>query len=408
MNRTRLLLFSLTIIIVAASIFSYVFLHTDFLIRKWNLPLDPPGFYDSRQFTWASEAYAQGYDPLIENPVNPRGHQLNYPRIWHLLFLLGINESHTNIMGTVVTILFFLGLGIFWFSKKFDTRTYLVLSIVILSPAVMLGVERSNIELVLFFVLSLGLTLSYYSTIPALGAFLFAAVLKIYPVFGFTYLLKEDKRRFWMLFLTAMGIFILYALFSFDDFLQVYKTTPKLVGSSFGINVFWRGLSHKRFLNLSISESLATALQVFSYALAITIVAVTVILGVRRKDPGLSQGQYIDAFRVGACIYAGCFLLMNTHDYRLIFLIFTVPQLIVWIKKRGNSLVSLPLMTLAAMMFSMWHFFVMRFLGRKITFVMEEFSNWIMLAGLLYLFVSTLPEWFKDYIRRPVGLKEAD
>ena len=398
-------MFIITILILATSIFTYVFLDNNFLMRQWHFPMGPQGFHDSRQFAWAAEAYDQGYDPLIENPVNPQGHQLNYPRIWHLLFALGINESHTNIFGSIVVILFFIGLGIFWFSNKFDNPTYLILSIIILSPAVMLGIERSNIELILFFLLSLALTINYYSTIPALFVFLFASILKIYPVFGFFYLLQENRRRFWILILSASGIFILYAILSLNDFLQVYKTTPQLVGSSFGINVWWRGLGHRRFLNLPISETLALTLKVLSYIVTSLILTSTLYFSMRRKDGGrlYSQGRYLDAFRVGAGIYIGCFLLMNTHDYRLIFLIFTVPQITAWIriKEKGISLV--PQITLAAMVFSLWSFFVMRFAGRKLTFLMEEFSNWIMLAGLLYLFFSSLPDWFRDYLRRPLS-----
>ncbi len=150
MTKTRPLLFIITILILATSIFSYVFFDNNFFVRKWHIPMAPQGFHDSRQFAWASEAYAQGYDPLIENPVNPRGHQLNYPRIWHVFFDLGINESHTNIIGTSVVIIFFLGIATFWFSRNYNNLTYMILFIVFLSPAVMLGIERSNIELILF------------------------------------------------------------------------------------------------------------------------------------------------------------------------------------------------------------------------------------------------------------------
>ncbi len=402
MKGVRELLFITVILIITSSITLYVFFDNNFLIRKWNIALARPGFLDSRQFAWAAEAYAQGYDPLIENPINPKGHQLNYPRIWHLLFALGINESHTNIIGSIVVIIFFVGIGVFWFSNKFDNLTYFILSIVILSPSVMLGIERSNIELVLFFILSLALTINYYSTISALFFFIFASVLKIYPVFGLVYLLKENKRRFWILFLSALGIFIIYAILSLNDFIQVYRTTPKLVGSSFGINVWWMGLRHSRFFGLPVSDSLALFLKAISYTLAFLILAATLYFSMRQKNAGLyGQQEYIDAFRVGAGIYIGCFLLMNTHDYRLIFLIFTIPQFVAWLRDKEKGILLAPLITLTAMLFSLWSFFVMRFLGRKLTFAMEEFSNWIILSGLLYLFFASLPDWFKDCLRRP-------
>ncbi|MBI5676145.1 MAG: hypothetical protein HZC48_10035 [Nitrospirae bacterium] len=406
MNWVKPLLFLSTVILLATAIILFVFFQNVWLLRKWNIPIDPPGFHDSRQLAWAAEAYAQGYDPLMKNPVNPRGHQLNYPRIWHLLFALGINESHTNILGSIVVILFFIGIGIFWFHGKFDNLTYFILSIIILSPAVMLGIERSNIELVLFFILSLALAIDYYSNISALFLFIFASVLKLYPVFAFVYLLKENRKKFWTLFLSALGLFMIYAVFSFNDFMQVYKTTPKLVGSSFGINVWWMGLRNSRFFGLPISDSLALFLKVISYLLAFLILFSSLLFSMRLKNgEQYKQGQHLNAFRVGASIYIGCFILMNTHDYRLIFLIFTVPQLATWLVNKGKVISLAPLVTLMAILLSLWSFFIMHFIGRKTTFIIEEFSNWIIFAGLLYLFFSSLPDWFKDYIRQPFFLK---
>ena len=405
MNMIRPSLFVVTILILTVSIVSFVFFDNNFFIRKWNIPLATPGFLDSRQFAWASEAHAQGYDPLVENPVNPNGHPLNYPRIWHMFFALGINESHTNIIGSIVVILFFIGVGVFWFSNKFDTLTYFLLSIVILSPAVVLGIERSNIELILFFILSLALTVNYYSNISAFFLFVFASILKLYPVFGFVYLLKENKRRFWVLFLSALGIFILYAILTLDDLMLVYKTTPKLVGSSLGLNVWWMGLLHPRFFNLPLSDSLVLILKSLSYISAFLILSATFYFSILHKNAGLFRpGKYINAFRVGSAIYIGCFLIINSHDYRLIFLIFTIPQLVAWLRDKENGLSLVPLVTLSAILFLLWNAFIMRFLGRKLTFAMEEFSSWIVLAGLLFLFFSSLPDWFRNYLRRPFSI----
>jgi len=407
-DRAKLLLFIVIIPIIAVSIISFVYFDNNFFIKQWNFALASPGFLDSRQFAWASEAHAQGYDPLVENPVNPVGHQLNYPRIWHILFALGINESHTNLIGSIVVILFFIGVSLFWFSNKFDTLTYFLLSIVILSPAVMLGVERSNIELVLFFILSLALTINYYSSISALFLIIFASILKLYPVFGIVYLLKENKRRFWVLFLSALGIFSLYAILTLDDLMLVYKTTPKLVGSSLGLNVWWMGLRHPRFFNLPLSESLVLILKSLSYISAFLILSATFYFSMLHKNAGsFRQGKYIDAFRVGSAIYIGCFLIINSHDYRLIFLIFTIPQLVAWLRYKENGLSLVPLVTLSAMLFLLWNAFIMRFLGRKLTFAMEEFSSWIVLAGLLFLFFSSLPDWFRNYFHKSDSLKKS-
>jgi hypothetical protein len=401
MNRIKLLFFIGIILIITLAIFSEVYLKNYNLIGKWNIPYDAPGFKDSYQYAWASESYALGYDPLIENPVNPRGHQLNYPRIWHIFFYLGVNESHANIIGTLVIILFFTGMAIFWFSSKFDKTTYLFLSMIFLSPATMLGVERSNIELIIFFIISIAIAVDRYSRIASLSVIEFASILKLYPVFGFVYLLKEDKRKFWKLFFIASTLFIIYIILTFNDLIQIYKTTPKLSGSSFGVNVWWMGLRNPRFFNIHISENIEIFFRIISYTMAFIILLITLYKSIGSQiAETYRDGEYLDIFRIGAAIYIGCFIFINNHDYRLIFLSFTIPQIIEWIKKRRHKIFSVSSITLIAMLFSLWSFFIMRFLGRKVTFLIEEFSNWVVLSGLLFLFFASLPEWFTIYLKQ--------
>ncbi|RJR16738.1 MAG: hypothetical protein C4581_09405 [Nitrospiraceae bacterium] len=403
MIKVKPVVFILTIIVFVGALVPYVFFDNNFLIRKWNIPLAPPGFYDARQMGMAAESYAQGYDPLIKNPLNQSGNLLNYPRIWHLLFALGINQSHTNLIGSISVFLFFIGIGLFWFSKNIDNLTCLILSIAILSSAVMLGVERGNIELILFFILSLAISTSYSSNILALFFFLIASFLKLYPIFGLVYLLKENKKKFWSLFLLTMGVFIIYLLATFVDTLRVYDTTPKLPGSSFGLNVWWMGLKSQRFFNLPMSENVILYLRVLSYAMVFLISLGALFYGLRNKDADkYASGKHLDTFRVGAGIYIGCFILINNADHRLLFLIFTIPQLVSWFYIREHGFLPVAILTLSVMFVSLWNAFIMRFLGLKLTFLLEEIANWVIFTGLLYLFISSLPDWFRSYLRRSV------
>jgi hypothetical protein len=138
------------------------------------------------------------------------------------------------------------------------------------------------------------------------------------------------------------------------------------------------------------------------------IITGALFLSFRNKELNrFRQGEYIDSFRVGAGIYIGCFIAIINADYRLIFLIFTIPQLVSWSYNRERGLSPIPLVTLSAMLFSMWSHFFIHFLGRKPTFLLEESANWIVLAGLLYFFFSSLPEWFRDYFGGPFSEKPA-
>ncbi len=372
----------------------------------WNIPIVPPYFLDSRVMTYAAESHALGFDPILNNPQNPSGENSNYPRIWHLLFLLDIDRSHAAIIGSVFIILFLVGLLSFLFSKKFDTLTSYFLAILIFSPPVMLAIERANNELVVFFLIAIALSINYSSSITALFLLFFAAVLKLYPVFGFVYLLKETKKKFLSLFIPALSFFIIYVLFNLVDIKQIHANTPRFAKSSYGINVIWKGLTHKRILDLEVSDEIIMTVRILSYIVALLIIITALIFSLKNYDTSrYKHGEYLDAFRVGAAIYICSFILLNNFDYRLMFLIFTVPQLVSWIhkkEKRNSSL--LIAITLYAIIFSFWNFDIKLILGMKLGFVLEEISNWIVFSCLLYLFLASVPDWFNDYLRRPFSL----
>jgi hypothetical protein len=401
MIKNRIFIFLFTITIPAAAVFLSAFADINRPLHQWHIAEGPGRFYDTRQFAMGAESYYQGYDPLIENPANDRGQRLTYPRIWHVLFPLVVDQSRTNIMGSIVVIIFFIGLGIFWFSTKFDNLTYFILSVITLSPPVMLGIERANNELIIFFILSLALTVDYYSRIGGLSLFLFASILKFQPVLGFIYLIKEEKRKFWILFLSALGLFALYMYWIKDDLHYVFTAISQGVSSSYGINVWWKAIGHRRYFNLPLSESTQMIFHVLSYILAATIIIVTLYLSIRQKNnETCRQSRYIDAFRVGAAIYTGSFLLLTNNDYRLVFMIFTVPQLVDWMRNKEHPLAFASRITMSVMVLSLWSNLIMRYLGRKTSFVIEVPANWVMFAGLLYLLFSSHPSWLSDYVRR--------
>src|SRR5205085_5243689 len=60
-----------------------------------------------------------------------------------------------------------------------------------------------------------------------------------------------------------------------------------------------------------------------------------------------------NAFCAGAAIYCGSYLLFENFDYRLVFLLLTLPQLLGWARLREAPL-PLPHLALAAILAAMW------------------------------------------------------
>lgn len=89
-------------------------------LRLWHVPITTPCFADFRVITSGAESKALGFDPLLYNPRDPWKRELNYPRIWQMLYRVGINQSHTVYCGWIIAALFLI--GIFLYTPATITR----------------------------------------------------------------------------------------------------------------------------------------------------------------------------------------------------------------------------------------------------------------------------------------------
>jgi hypothetical protein len=108
----------------------------------------------------------------------------------------------------------------------------------------------------------------------------------------------------------------------------------------------------------------------------------------------------IDAFRIGSSIYIGTFFIGNNWDYRLIFLLFTIPQILLWIKTK-NQISTLSFFALIGIILTTW----LSRIGGKI-YNLDELINWLLFFFFSYTVILTFPNWLKEKItiKNSVGL----
>ena len=101
-------------------------------------------------------------------------------------------------------------------------------------------------------------------------------------------------------------------------------------------------------------------------------------------------------------VYCGTFLLGGNWDYRLMFLIFTVPALVSI--ARGNERVAsrVAMLTLATEIVSCWALVIWNTLkhlpaGSPASVVLDEGANWFVFLALLWLFGRTSPGWISSF-----------
>jgi len=284
-------------------------------------------FSDLNVLLCGIEEYLQKRDPYAWVKCT-----YNYPLLWVLFsYIPYFHSAYLNQIGILLIVLFFL--SILLFIKKVSFRDSLIYSGLLISPAIMLALERGNCDVILFLLLLLSLfflSKNYKSRSYLL--LLFSAFLKLYPIVGFMYVLEQVKTKK-MLFLTGLGValvFSLYLLAIQEQLKPISKIHPRSFFISYGIYTLpiriYTKFSYFRLETLKMGALIITILGCFYFILAQGF-------SVDTKDRTIDKAQpvFFNAYLVGSSIFISTFIAGNNFDYRLIFLILTFPQLLHWL-----------------------------------------------------------------------------
>jgi hypothetical protein len=100
----------------------------------------------------------------------------------------------------------------------------------------------------------------------------------------------------------------------------------------------------------------------------------------------------IDAFRIGASIYLATFMIGSNWDYRLVFLLFSIPQLLSWAKSK-KAFTPVALAALVAIGMTTW----LSSRSARISYA-DEVLNWLLFIFFTLSLFLTVPEGLRIYI----------
>jgi hypothetical protein len=196
----------------------------------------------------------------------------------------------------------------------------------------MLGVERGNPDLLMFCLVAWAVLLLHTTRLAGrLGAhvlLLLGAVLKLYPVLAWGPLLRQPRRWAVAGVATLVAAFAAYAILTREDIRRVRDTVIEDEQSAFGAPI----------LGDEAGGSLVVVATGVVVALAIAALA-------RRRGSGASSegGRDVDFFVAGAATFAGTFALGHNYNYRMVFLLLTLPQLLRWARDEAAPVPFAPL-----------------------------------------------------------------
>ena len=301
-------------------------------LKFWSaLSIPPqPAFSDLKAHVYYYNCFIEGIDIFSEKcTLIPAGGSVisTHPSIWIdiVRFLKLYNTTNLNIfLIASYTIYFYLFFNLF---KIFDSKEKkFFLLIFFFSTTNFILIERYSTDLLIFILVYSLILLK--SDVTKFSAIAIASLLKFYPVFLLLIFIKNKK----FLFSSSLILILFIYIFYLDEILLTNKNLVEMAlftayGSRTMLKAFYHLSENYNFFlnndNLDFYRNI-TIIFFVVYSFAVTF------LGYFSKKQKLHSEFSISEkyFLIGSSIYIGTFIFAANADYRLIFLIFTIPYIL--------------------------------------------------------------------------------
>lgn len=296
--------------------------------------------FDSTEVFVDLKFLLRGIDLFRENlnpyliPYNP---PFNYPSFWHNLTVLDfINQTNKKIIGStliLISVLFYL-LSI---GKLKTNKEKIFYFLLLISPASLLIFERANSDLVIFILLLFPIIFLRNNRYFLAFFILLSVCFKLFPVgallfvLGFPYRNKTE-------FLAFSGVttsLILYYFFdNQSEILMLLKNTPYSLtdlGLTYGASFPLKYIINRYSLE---NQSLFLFL-IYLLLLVFLFLKTQKFVEKKYKVSNLSIGygtKKLTMFLLATGIFIFTEILSVSWEYRLFFILLTIPQLLIWRK----------------------------------------------------------------------------
>ena len=341
--------------------------------------------------------YEQGGDPYSEGSYDFIGRRFNYPPVWLEFSFLGMPPEGVRYVYITFATLFSLALALL-FSGRGGWGHLGALPFVF-SPPVFLALERCNNDLLMFFLIVLGIWIlgksrgaagEWLASLPLI----LATILKVFPVFAFYVYLRNGWKKSFS-FLVPIGVVCALYFVSIKPILSmIHENTPWSAVLSFGLNVL------PYYFSLKLPDS---PLIQGPYLLMVAWIVASVLLfiGYRLGKTGIAETSVRydsfagNLFRAGGAIYIAAYFMGSNYDYRLIFLLLTLPMAFQMVSSGGaTTRWSGSYLVALAIVFWINHGYGEAFL------VINELANWCLLFLSIILQFKLLPGFVREQVYR--------
>ncbi len=284
-------------------------------------------FLDLHGLLAANDVARAGANPYQPNLLDVYHRPLVYTEWWLALGALGLTRADTLWLGwSLIGATLLAAMAIV---RPQGRREGLAFLLWLVSPAMLLTVNRANNDLVIFLVMTAGLAAlrrgGYLARGLAVAVFAVAAVLKYYPLAGLIVLLEASRRReIW----AGLAIYALVLALAWPALAPGLASAAKYRPQSewlyaFGAPVLFRDFGIRSAPGWIALTAAVNAAALWSALRLASAEAVTAASRERERE-----------FMIGAALIVGCFFLGASYVYKLVFCEWMMPW--VWREERGT------------------------------------------------------------------------
>jgi hypothetical protein len=307
-------------------------------------PLQPP-FFDMHVINDYAACAWKGVDAYAPHACNVAN--FNIPPTWLWLGYFGLDGSASSWLSAL-----FIAVSMLVMLLLFQGRPWyqgLIALGAIISPPVMMGVERGNLDLLILALVGSAAWI-YEERRPgrACGAVALIGLgiaLKLFPMFCVSLAARFSRRTFIFACVIA-ALSLVYLDLTMKYVFLVQRNVPATFILSYGYKAIFLGLDHIRSeAGLSPIGLADTWVPAATAIIGLLCAATVALYSLRRRREFCSVHTSVagTAFLFGAGIYCGTYLLGTNFIYRLMFLLLCIPQLLDWqiLRREGDRSASI-------------------------------------------------------------------
>ena len=317
-----------------------------------GVPHISPIFADLGAILQSSDCDLRGFDAYAINSCTSASAVHVYGRDWLLLNRFGLMAQHQYILGAALDFLFMV--TSVWVIKPASFREFALCCIIVFSPAMSLGLERANNDLVIFIMTAISATLLTSPRTLKIGVGLaliyFSAALKVYPVILFMavlFVLKGNSRERRVIVFSVLILTAIWFIRNLDDvwLIKSVMPTPVKYYTTGAMQLFtFLGFQHSRGFSI----------------LFIAIIGSISFYLSQKIDIGELPSSEIRfnwvAFVFGLFVLFFTYVANTNYDYRWVFVLLLVPYLFDICRSAARRSMAMRLAGLgfACMIYIMW------------------------------------------------------